>query len=92
MVNLRAPGARSCELLLADSDGFLAEVDFRESVLGQSVRRGSRTGVAFIADGDVSFPSGPIQLRWLEAPPTVREITCFDRTGSELADVRVEVR
>lgn len=91
-LTLRARDARSCELLLTDGEGFLAEVEPVATVLAQSVRRGPRTGVAFIAEGDVPLSARPLRLRWLDAPPVAESVVCFDRTGAELADVRVEVR
>ncbi|MCU0673236.1 MAG: hypothetical protein MUE69_10645 [Myxococcota bacterium] len=91
-LRLRARDARSCELLLTDDEGYLAEVEPNDGVLAQSARRGSRTGVAFIAEGDVALAGAPLRLRWLDAPPVPESVVCFDRTGAELADARVEVR
>jgi hypothetical protein len=90
------PAARSCELLVQETDTRVVGADFGPAVTGVHLREGSRSAVSFLANDDAAIPSGAISLQVVapsagSAAAGIDVVTarCFDREGRELAGATV---
>src|SRR2546430_449597 len=56
--------ARSCEVLLHDTGGTVARVDFAKGVTGKWLRQGDKVSAAFLSDQDRAFGGGAVQVAY----------------------------
>lgn len=88
--------ARSCELIVRESDTRVVGATFGPSVTGVHLRQGHHTAVSFFANDDAAISSGAISLQ-VVAPSAgsaaagidVVSARCFDRDGRELEGATV---
>lgn len=85
--------ARSCEVMIIDTNKNLTEVLFADLVEGRSMRRGGYLAVSFFVKDDTAIPPGAVSFE--TTGPTdevaITQSRCFDQLGAVLADSAVSL-
>lgn len=87
------PRARSCEVLVLETDGKLADVAFSGAVTGRVVREGNRAALAFHANSDAAIAGDAVEVAFTGAVETADQALqlvsarCFDASGAALPGV-----
>jgi hypothetical protein len=95
-VGVRAPGARSCDVLI-EIDKGKAEMRTAAGVRAKNARRGRRIAYSFIGTEDLDLPNRPVSfaLEPSTLPRTERvaliKATCYDRLGHALTSAEVSL-
>ncbi len=89
-LKIASPLARSCEVLVQETNGKLADVAFSGAVTGRVVREGDRAALAFHANSDAAIGGDAVEVAFTGAVETADQALqlvsarCFDQSGAAL--------
>lgn len=87
-VEVTDANARSCELVLVETETEVLGIDFSTGTIGTHVHESPRTAVTFTRNEDTPFGARSVIVRRTEGVGgslAVRRARCFDRDGNALA-------
>jgi hypothetical protein len=88
--NLSVEGnARSCEVLLHETNGTVGAVEFAKGVTGKWLRQGDKVAAAFLADQDHSISSGEVKVAYAGGFEILKS-HCYGGDGVELPNASVK--
>lgn len=87
-ISIDDANARSCELIVIESELEVINVQFGSGVEGTFVREAPRTAITFHRSDDSAFGSDAVSVQTTSDPGgslSIRRPRCFDRDGAELS-------
>ncbi len=86
-LTITSDAARSCEIMLTESEGGrVLGATYAEGVKGSWRRRAPNVALALTRTDDAAFPASSASIQFAEGGtlPTVGKVRCFDAEGAEI--------